>query len=373
VKSSATKRILVGLSGGVDSSVAAARLVKAGHEVVGAFIKTWQPDGVPCNWREERRSAMRAAAHLRIPFITVDLSEIYKREVIDEMLAAYASGLVPNPDVLCNQRVKFGAFLAFARAHGFDAIATGHYVRKRTIKGLHRLFRAVDTEKDQSYFLWTLTQDVLASVEFPIGNTKKSSIREEARTLGLPTATKKDSQGLCFIGPLDVHEFLRRELRTTPGKIRNERGEIIGEHDGAALYAIGQRQHLRIAPRASTSTPYYVVAKDIRTNTLVVSPITPANRTQGGMKTLRLSNVGEVFPGALAATAGLLLQTRYHGPLTNIKTLRIKNADARITLQDPLFDISPGQSAVMYSGNELLGGGIIIDPNRSRIAHFTAS
>lgn len=361
-------RILVGLSGGVDSSVAAARVLRAGHDVVGAFIKTWQPEGVPCDWREERRMAMRVAAHLRIPFLTIDLSEVYKREVIDAMLRGYAAGLVPNPDVLCNRSVKFGAFLDAARARGFDAVATGHYARKRTVRGVHRLLRGVDLAKDQSYFLWTLDQRMLAHALFPIGDTMKDTVRKEARAFGLPTATKKDSQGLCFIGPLDVHEFLRRELATTSGPIFDTVGNIIGEHDGAALYAIGQRQHLRIVQQKSLATPLYVVSKDLARNALVVAPKggIDAPRTR---ETIILGEAQETYPGALADAHDLTLELRYHGPHHRVDSVSYTDGTATLGLALVFTDLSPGQSGVLYRRNELLGGGIVLPDHSER---FTA-
>lgn len=354
---------MVGLSGGVDSSVAAARLREAGYDVVGAFIKTWQPEGIPCNWREERRMAMRVAAHLRIPFLTVDLSETYKREVIDRMLAEYLAGLVPNPDVLCNKSVKFGAFLDFALAHGFDAVATGHYARKRTTNNVHHLLRGIDPAKDQSYFLSMLDQHMLAHAEFPIGGLYKTHVRNFARAMRLPTATKKDSQGLCFIGPMDVHEFLRRELRTTPGPILNERGEVIGEHDGAVLYAIGQRQYLRIFKQHAAETPLYVISKDLKTNSLVVAP--RKTQSAGGQQkhmrsVISLSGIRQIRPGALDhLPKGAIIELRYHGPKERIVSFERTGDTARVVLLDPQTEVSVGQIGAVYVAQELLGGGVI--------------
>lgn len=352
-------RILVGLSGGVDSSVAAARLLREGHEVVGAFIKTWQPEGVPCDWREERRMAMRAAAYLRIPFLTIDLTDVYKREVIDAMLEGYAAGLVPNPDVLCNRSVKFGAFLDAALGRGFHAIATGHYARKRTVRGIHRLFRGTDRTKDQSYFLWMLDQRMLAHALFPVGNLRKDTVRAQAKAIGLPTAEKKESQGLCFIGPLDVHEFLQRELKTVCGPILDEKGRVIGEHDGAALYAIGQRHHLRIS-KVSTDAPMYVIAKDLARNVLIVAPRSRVSTPQGrDFMHVTLINAHEVYPGALANPRALSAEFRYHG--TNVPVASVTLSGDRATFT-PAFvpqDLSPGQSVVFYRHDELLGGGVL--------------
>ena len=256
------KKVFVGMSGGVDSSVSVALLKVAtpnnfsklfgrptpegfsGYEVVGVFIKVWQADFLPCTWREERREAMRAAAHLGIPLITLDLEKEYKDEVVDYMIREYSMGRVPNPDVMCNKHVKFGAFLEFAKKNGADFIATGHYAR---IQSSHHtlppkpysLLMGVDAEKDQSYFLWTLTQDQLAHTLFPVGHLQKSEVRDLAKEFGLPNAEKKDSQGLCFMGAVDMADFLKHYLKTEVGNVLDKDGNIIGTHQGAILYTIG--------------------------------------------------------------------------------------------------------------------------------------
>ncbi|MEK7118469.1 MAG: tRNA 2-thiouridine(34) synthase MnmA, partial [Patescibacteria group bacterium] len=238
------RKVFVGLSGGVDSSVSAALLKEQGYDVVGVFIKVWQADFLPCTWREERRDAMRAAAHLNIPFLTLDLEKEYKKEVVDYMIREYGAGRIPNPDVMCNKHVKFGAFLDFAKKHGADFIATGHYSRvvsRQESVGSRKfvLLKGADKEKDQSYFLWTLTQAQLAHTLFPVGHLKKSQVRLLARKFGLSNAEKKDSQGLCFIGAIDMAKFLKQYLHTEKGDVRNENGDIVGTHDGALLYTIG--------------------------------------------------------------------------------------------------------------------------------------
>src|SRR3972149_2581934 len=200
------KMVFVGLSGGVDSSVTAALLKEQGYEVVGVFIKTWQPDFIECTWPEERRDAMRVAAHLDIPFLTFDLEKEYKKEVGDYMVSEYRAGRTPNPDVMCNKEIKFGAFLQKALAMGADFVATGHYAEISQIRNVFSLKKSPDPSKDQSYFLWTLTQEQLAHILFPIGHFKKTEVRKLAKKFALPVAEKKDSQGICFLGDIDLKD-----------------------------------------------------------------------------------------------------------------------------------------------------------------------
>jgi tRNA-specific 2-thiouridylase len=206
-KNNITKTVFVGVSGGVDSSVSAALLKDAGYTVVGVFIRTWTPDFIECTWREERRDAMRVCAHLGIPFLECDAEEAYKKGVADYMIEEYKKGNTPNPDVMCNREVKFGVFWEFAKAHEADFIATGHYALNQ-----YQLERSKDTAKDQTYFLWTLTQDDLEHTLFPIGHLEKKEVRKLAEKYKLPTATKKDSQGVCFLGPLDMKDFLKHYI-----------------------------------------------------------------------------------------------------------------------------------------------------------------
>src|SRR3989344_3453407 len=230
------KKVYVGLSGGVDSAVSAALLKKEGHEVTGVFIKAWTPPGFPCSWKDDRRSAMRAAAVLDIPFITLDLEKEYKRDVVDYMIREYKLGRTPNPDVMCNKEIKFGAFLKFALAEGADFVATGHYAQKvvsskqsvvrkeKDSKTLmlnadYLLLEGADPDKDQSYFLWTLTQNQLKHILFPVGHLQKEAVRKLDEKFNLPQATRKDSQGLCFLGKIDMKEFLKEHIKTKKGKV----------------------------------------------------------------------------------------------------------------------------------------------------------
>src|SRR3989338_255198 len=356
-------KVLVGLSGGVDSSVSAALIKKDGYDVTGVFIKVWQADFLPCNWREERRDAMRAAAALDIPFLTLDLEKEYKKEVVDYMIREYGAGRVPNPDVMCNKHIKFGAFLEFAKKNGADLIATGHYARivishQSSVPSKYQLFKGVDAEKDQSYFLWTLTQEQLSRTLFPVGDLQKSEVRKLARKFGLPNADKKDSQGLCFMGNIDMAEFLKHYLKTTKGAVLDHRGEVVGEHAGAMLYTIGQRHGFSVKKSSPDEKPYFVVGKDIERNTVTV-----AHRDAHSLHTkscaLALHEVNDIS-GRLANSGGIdcFVRTRYRGELRSAgwKT-REGGASARIVFPVPEVDIAPGQSLVAYDKEECMGGG----------------
>ncbi|MBI4088812.1 tRNA 2-thiouridine(34) synthase MnmA [Candidatus Kaiserbacteria bacterium] len=302
-------RIFVGLSGGVDSAVSAALLKNAGAAVTGVFIKGWYPPDMPCTWAAERRDAMRVAARLHIPFLTLDAGVEYKKSVIDYLLAEYRAGRTPNPDVMCNREVKFGAFYRFALSHGADAIATGHY-------------RA--GEKDQSYFLWAVPKEILASAIFPVGNREKKEVRALAKRFNLPVAEKKDSQGICFLGSVSVKEFLRKEL---------------GDDNLALLHTLGQRASL-------PEGPWYVVGKDVRKKKILVS------------KTRTSTTRAIHFTDAnwFSESSGpLVAQCRYRGPRVT-GTLE----GNKFVSSGPLPEVyAPGQSIVFYRGGELVGGGII--------------
>ncbi len=346
--------VFVGLSGGVDSSVSAKRLIDAGFDVVGVFIKTWHPDFLVCNWEAERLDAMRVASHLQIPFLTCDAEDAYKSEVAEYMIQEYKEGRTPNPDVMCNQYVKFGAFLKFAMEKGATKIATGHYAQVTEANGLYQLHRGIDAHKDQSYFLWTLTQEQLSKIYFPVGDTVKSIIREEAQKAGLPTFAKVDSQGICFLGQVDIKEFLSHYVTTGRGDVLNELGEVIGSHEGALYYTLGQRHGFTIVTSFDATVPHYVVGKDIAKNTITVSP-QPTTISTKGITTLSYVNtIQGDFPKRCEA------QFRYRQKPFMVTVT--KSNDTTVCLSD--FDTnietpSLGQSCVLYSGDVCLGGGII--------------
>ncbi len=346
------KLIFVGLSGGVDSSVSALRLLKAGYSVVGVFIKTWQPDFLACNWEAERLDAMRVAAHLGIPFLTCDAEETYKHDVAEYMISEYKSGRTPNPDVMCNKFVKFGTFLKFALLNGAQGVATGHYAQVTESHGSYHLFRGKDTKKDQSYFLWTLTQDQLSKTLFPVGNSEKTSIRNEAEGALLPTFAKNDSQGVCFLGEIDMKNFLAHYITVSRGNVLATDGTVIGSHDGAFYYTIGQRHGFQVTTSKIVSTPHYVVAKDIEKNTLTVS--TEPLHTDG--KKILLMNVNAIQQIPPTCTA----QFRYRQKPFTVEISDVTdNSCTLIVLDENIDNPSIGQSCVLYTGDECLGGGII--------------
>ena len=379
-----TKKVYVGLSGGVDSSVSAALLKKAGYDVTGVFIKVWQPDFLPsasgrpsrdgCTWKEDRLDAMRVAAHLDIPFVTLDLEKEYKKEVVDYMIAEYKKGRTPNPDVMCNQHVKFGAFFKRAVATGADFVATGHYARvalgdrglTQTKRGLmqkksigkYKLLAGVDIEKDQSYFLWTLTQKELSKTLFPVGGYKKPEVRKLAKKFGLPTAEKKDSQGLCFMGKLNMKDFLKHFIKEKQGDVLDERGNVVGEHDSAVFFTLGERHGFTITKKGSRDTPYYVVAKDVVKNTITVShePL----RTVDGGENKRVIILHANWTKSVSPKKGeyYTARVRYRQPLQVCIIIRADAKTAEILFTKPEI-ASPGQSLVIYDGDECLGGGVI--------------
>lgn len=351
-------KVFVGMSGGVDSSVSAALLKEDGYDVVGVFIKVWQADFLPCTWREERRDAMRAAAHIGIPFLTLDLEQEYKDHVVDYMIREYTAGRVPNPDVMCNKYVKFGGFLEFAQKHGADFVATGHYARVLNKHGVYHLYTGVDTEKDQSYFLWTLTQKQLARILFPIGGLTKPEVRILAQKLGLPNATKKDSQGLCFMGPVDMAEFLKHYIACSNGDVLDESGNIIGEHDGAMLYTIGQRHGFSTQKTTPSENPYFVINKDIPRNTITVAHQV-AKQVEG--RDFKVEELNDISGVLKTKNTDLSAQIRYRGAKYPIITHSVNTDDRTLTLQLLSSEqyIAPGQSIVFYHNDECIGGGVI--------------
>ncbi len=336
--------VFVGLSGGVDSAVSAALLSKDGHNVTGVFIKGWYPPELTCTWAEDRRDAMRVAARLRIPFVTLDASAEYKKGVIDYLLSEYEAGRTPNPDVMCNREVKFGAFYNFARKEGAEKIATGHYAQVQD----SRLYRGIDAAKDQSYFLWAISQDALSHTLFPVGGFEKNKTRELAKKFTLPVAAKRDSQGICFLGSISVEEFLRSEFGDAPGIAVDEAGKEIGKHNGAVLHTIGERLSLSDAP----SGPWYVVRKSVKENLLVVAK---DRRTEVLTKSVAISSANWLSEAVPEGT--IHAQYRYHGPIVEGK---LNAAGTAFLPKDPLPEaLAVGQSLVLYRGEQCLGGGII--------------
>jgi tRNA-specific 2-thiouridylase len=366
------KTVFVGMSGGVDSSVSAALLQKSGYEVVGVFIRTWHPDFLECNEEDERRDAMRVAAHLDIPFLTFDFEDVYKKEVADYMISEYKAGRTPNPDVMCNKHVKFGAFLKKAISMGADYVATGHYASLHkssknsslypqagsdTSSFLLDLLRGNDPSKDQCYFLWTLKQDQLSKILFPVGNLPKTEVRKLAKKFDLPVATKKDSQGICFLGDIDLKEFLKHYIKLKAGKVLNEKGETIGHHDGVVFHTLGERHGFTITMKTPNDGAYYVVGKDIKMNTLTVSQ-SKKSLDQNAKTTYQLENtnwVNKIPESKKRYTA----QIRYHGEFLPCQVKIGTKNKAEVIFTKPVM-VAPGQSIVVYDKDVCLGGGVVV-------------
>lgn len=344
-------KIAVALSGGVDSAVAAALLLRDGYAPTAFFARGWSPKESRCDWAAEERDAMRVAASLSIPFRSVDLGEVYEREVVTPLLDGYREGRAVNPDVWCNKAVKFGALLAAARAEGFAELATGHYARREDVNGEARLYRGVDPSKDQSYFLWALDQDELRAARFPLGRLTKGEVRSLAGSLGLPVAEKPDSQGVCFVGEMDFKEFLRARLSPEPGDAVDARGELVGRHDGAALYVPGQRVALGDLRADLRGKALFVSRQDVAANRLTVGAA--EDSLPGGPVSIGLARASETAPGAFARAATCQLRYRSAPVALSAAPSQTSASCAR-----PPFAPALGQSAVFYAADgECLGGG----------------
>lgn len=349
------KIVFLGMSGGVDSSVSAYLLKQSGYDVVGVFIQVWQPEGFPCTAKEDRLDAMRVAAQLDIPFLTLDLEQEYKKGVIDYMLEEYTRGNTPNPDVMCNREVKFGAFLQFALTHGADYVATGHYAQVKKVGSVYQMVASADTEKDQTYFLWTLNQSHLAHVLFPIGHLEKKEVRTIAERAALYTAPKKDSQGLCFIGTISFKELLKQELKPVKGNVLNVQGEIIGVHEGSILYTFGERHGFTIIKKSSHDGKLFVIAKDIEKNTITVAEQASQKDAE---QNISLNTVN--YTEGTKVDGDVLIRVRYRQTLTSATV--VQHEGNIMTLRAPQTQgVTVGQSCVIYSadGARMLGGGII--------------
>lgn len=377
--------VYVGMSGGVDSSLSAALLKEQGYGVTGVYMKNWTQDmpGMTCPWAEELADAKRVAVQLGIPFKVFDFEKEYKHKVVDYMVAEYQAGRTPNPDVMCNQEVKFKLFLEAALEDGADMIATGHYARVSHIRSAdpdvqqhtlqsqkapsarretpgaseHQgaaLLTGVDTSKDQTYFLYRVTEKALFKTLFPLGGLAKNEVRQLARERGLVTAGKKDSQGICFVGQVGIKEFLNQYVTTEPGKIIDKTsGELLGMHDGAIFYTIGQRHGLNVGG----GLPYYVVGKNMAKNEVYVT--TNLNDENLWLHELEISDVhwindepkeGETYD----------VRLRYRAPLIKAQLQKSSKDSWHITLREPERAITPGQSAVVYEGERVVGGGVVV-------------
>lgn len=344
-------RVFVGMSGGVDSSLTTALLVEAGHDVTGVYMKNWTQDlpGMKCPWADDLADAKRVAVQLGIPFKVYDFQTEYKQKVVDVMISEYQAGRTPNPDIMCNQEVKFKLFLDAALEDGAEMIATGHYARVEHLTAdAARLLRAVDQNKDQTYFLYRVTSDALGKTLFPLGEYTKTEVRKMAEERGLVTAAKKDSQGICFVGSVGIKEFLGQFVTTSPGEIiERESGVVVGHHDGAIYYTIGQRHGLGVGG----GLPYYVTGKDMDKNVVYVSRNLNDESMWRGELTLSQVHWINEAPGS---DDELRVRLRHRGAL-----LPARYENSLLFLEHPERSVAPGQSAVIYRGDEVLGGGII--------------
>jgi len=344
------KKVFIGMSGGVDSSVAALLLKQRGYDVTGVYMKNWAKDipGFLCPWEEDLRDADAVAAQIGIDLKVFDFEKQYHDKVVEYMLEGYQAGLTPNPDIMCNQEIKFKLFLDTSKEEGAELIATGHYSRIRD----GRLLKAIDDSKDQSYFLYRVTSQALKQSLFPLGELKKTEVRAIAEKTGLITARKKDSVGICFVGQVGIKEFLSQFVQTKSGPIVNQHGQTIGEHDGAIFYTIGQRHGLGVGG----GLPYYVVDKDILKNIVYVTTDLDDERLWSDR--LKLINLHWIKDQPKVAKI-YQIRARYQSPLIKAKLLSLEEKNTTLELKKPLKAAAPGQSAVIYDGDVVLGGGII--------------
>jgi len=352
------KKVFVGMSGGVDSSVATGLLKIQGYDVTGVHLRCFNLDGCADRDLEDAR---RAAEILDIPFYVWDYEKEYKKDVMQYMIDGYKKGITPNPDVMCNKEIKFGLFLDKALKMGADYVATGHYVKIKRGKK-QELFIAADKNKDQSYFLWTLTQKQLKNCLFPLGDLKKPEVRKLAQKFGLLNADKKDSQGICFLGKVGLEDFLKKYIKPKKGNIIDTEGNILGRHEGVFYYTIGQRHRLRLdrAAKSPNSTPYYVADKNLKTNTIIMAQ--GDNNPALFKKEVELTSVNLIYDRRGRKMIKVLARVRYRQPLFKAKLFIVnaKKNNYKMVFDAPQKFVAIGQSVVFYSAKgEMLGGGII--------------
>ena len=355
-----SKRVIVGMSGGVDSSVTALVLLEQGYEVSGLFMKNWdEDDGTEyCTAKQDLADAQEVCDNLGIPLATVNFAAEYWDHVFEIFLSEYAAGRTPNPDILCNKEIKFKAFLDYAQDLGGDIIATGHYARVECREGRYHLLKGADGNKDQSYFIYTMGQPQLSRTLFPIGNMEKPQVREIAIKAGFDNARKRDSTGICFIGERRFKEFLQRYLPARPGEIQTVEGEVVGSHEGLMYYTLGQRRGFGVGGvKGADQEAWYVLQKDLERNVLIVG--------QGHEHPLLFTDTLEA--GTLDWCDNLALEqpircaakTRYRQPDQACVVEPLEGGRCRVVFDDPQRAVTPGQSVVFYQGEECLGGGVI--------------
>ena len=355
-----SKHVIIGMSGGVDSSVAALLLLEEGYRVSGLFMKNWdEDDGTEyCTAKQDLADAQEICDRLGIPLHTVNFAAEYWDYVFEAFLREYGAGRTPNPDILCNKEIKFKAFLDYCTDMGADLIATGHYTRVEFREGSYRLLKGLDTNKDQSYFLYTLGQVQLSRTLFPVGHLKKSEVRRLAQRHGFGNAGKKDSTGICFIGERRFKDFLQRYLPAHPGEIQTTDGKVVGRHEGLMYYTLGQRRGFGVGGiRGTDQEAWYVLKKNLVHNILVVGqghdhPLLQADILEAG-------TLDWCDRRVLDAPLKCRVKTRYRQPDQDCLVEPLENERCRVRFEQPQRAITPGQSVVFYQGEECLGGGII--------------
>ncbi|MBP6596540.1 MAG: tRNA 2-thiouridine(34) synthase MnmA [Arenimonas sp.] len=365
-------RVIVGMSGGVDSSVAALLLQRHGESIAGLFMQNWNDDAAQdngatpgedagasgCRAEDDRRDALGICGRLGIPFHARNFAAAYWSGVFEHFLAEYRAGRTPNPDVLCNREIKFKTFLEEARGLGAEKIATGHYAQVAQRDGRWALLRGADADKDQSYFLHQLGQDALSATLFPVGHLPKGEVRRLAREAGLPTAAKKDSTGICFIGERDFRDFLGRYLPAQPGEIRSVDGQAVGEHAGAWYYTLGQREGLQVGGvRGRPAAPWYVVAKDVASNVVYVDQGADSPWLMSGQLHTEAAHWISGEPPALGFRC--TAKTRYRQADQACTVEWTRDGALSVRFDQPQRAVTPGQSLVLYRGDECLGGAVI--------------
>ncbi len=351
-------RIMVGMSGGVDSAVAALLLKQQGHEVVGVFMKNWEEDGEDgvCTAAADYEDVRRVADKIGIPYYTVNFAHEYKERVFSYFLSEYRLGRTPNPDVLCNSEIKFRSFLELSRTADMAYLATGHYARTERSGDSVRLLRALDQNKDQTYFLAGLTRQQIAGAMFPIGELQKGEVRRIAREYGLANAEKKDSTGICFIGERNFKQFLMQFLPAQPGDMVDLSGRVIGRHDGLMYYTLGQRKGLGIGGRKDGSgESWFVIGKDLARNFLIIQQGEQEELYSTSLVSKKVNWIAGAPPAQRFACAA---KFRYRQPDQQVE-VAITGEGAQVTFREPQRAVTPGQWAVFYSGEECLGGGPI--------------
>lgn len=340
-------KVFLGMSGGVDSAVSAYLLQSQGHEVIGVYMKNWSKNlpGMKCPWAEDLADAKRVAVKLGIDFRVFDFEAEYKQKVVDYMLAEYQKGNTPNPDIMCNQEIKFKLFAETAFEQGAEAIATGHYAKTRG----RDLIMAADVNKDQTYFLYRIAPEVIKRTIFPVGDMQKPEVKALAEQIGFAVAHKPESMGVCFVGEANMRDFLAEFIETKPGEIRElETDELLGHHDGAIFYTIGQRHGLRL----TTGLPFYVVRKDMNKNTVYVS----RNLNSLSLWTNEVKLRDVILRRDIDGSKPLRARVRHRAPLVDAK---FDSATDILTFADEQKSLTPGQSVVFYQDDICLGGGII--------------